>query len=81
MIAGFDNNFDGVLIDADLKYQKKKKKYGESWKNMAPHELRGKLFEELGELTASKKEDKYGESVDVVIVSLMLAKRIRETTQ
>lgn len=77
MFEGFDNNFDGVLIDANLKYQQKKREYGESWKNVSKEQLMQRLLKEIEELKdADTNTQKYKETIDVVNISLMLACRI-----
>jgi alpha-L-arabinofuranosidase len=75
----FDNNFNDILLDANTKYQLKKKKYNESWKEMDIIDLKYRLFAEIKEFeNAEDDEEMYNEALDIINVSLMLAKRLNE---
>ena len=75
----YDDNFDGVLSDADNIYQNKKREYGESWKDMSEEQLTRRLETEIQELREAKGlRSKYKECLDVINVTLMLAKRLLE---
>jgi len=77
MIEVFDDDFDGILIDADIKYQEKKKLYGLSWKDMSEEQLRRRFLVEVEELEeAETSMAKYSEAIDVINVALMLAHRL-----
>lgn len=72
----FNGNFDDVLEDANNVYQGHKKIKGESWKTCDISYLHSKLIEELDEFDATGHS--YKELLDVINVSLMMAKRLRD---
>ncbi len=75
----YDNNFNDVLEDAQLIYQQKKSKYGESWKDMSIRQLDNRLTEEIEEYEEAGSEG-YLELLDIINIALMLCKKIRPLT-
>lgn len=79
-MASFLSEFGAVIEDAKKKFDLKQVEYGDSWKQMSDHDLRRRLAEEYEEyLGAGTAEGEYTEMVDVVVVALMYATRIRGT--
>jgi len=71
--------FEFVLIDAMKKFESKRKKYKDSWKECSLDILRNKLdeeYEEWGEVKYIKLKE-YDELLDIINVALMLAERIK----
>lgn len=74
----FDNEFDDVLRNADLKYQRRKERYGDSWKQMSVKELYLRLSSEFIELkNAKSNEELNDELLDVINVALMMAQQLK----
>lgn len=74
----YDGNFDDILKEANEVYQGHKPKKGESWKTCDLQFLRNKLSEEVVEaLEEGGDNDEYGELLDIINISLMLAKRLK----
>lgn len=70
--------FKEILKDLDKAYEKNKKEKGDSWKKINPNELFDKFDEELKEFKeAQYMKDTYQELVDVLLVGMMLAQRIK----
>jgi len=68
--------FGKVLGDAESKYQRKKKVYGESWKEMSVDDLFFRLLDEELEFVRAK-ETKYDEAIDIINIACMLAEKVR----
>jgi len=69
-----------VLIDALIKYEKKKDKYDESWKTMSIEQLRSRMREEYSEwmdVCSLDAKAEYGEVLDILNMCLMLGNRLR----
>ncbi len=70
--------FKEILKDLDKAYEKNKKEKEDSWKKINPNELFDKFDEELKEFKeAQYMKDTYQELVDVLLVGMMLAQRIK----
>lgn len=75
----FDGNFNNILLNANVKYQLRKEKYGESWKDMSIMDLKVRLYQEISEFrTASNNKEQYNELIDIINISLMLSKKLDE---
>ena len=72
-------DFNNVLFDANVKYQSKKKVYGETWKTMNIISLNERLKEEFIEQQhAITSKEKYEELLDLINIALMMAERLRK---
>ncbi len=70
--------FREVLKDCEKEYQQESFEKGDSWKTMNIIDLHQKQEEEWDEyLDAQSSGDKYNELIDHILVSLMMAERIR----
>lgn len=72
---GFNEHFLSVLVSCKKKYNSKLKEYGESWKTCDLDFLRNRLDGEYREWT-NEDTNEYEELIDIINISLMLAKRI-----
>ena len=67
--------FTNIFWDVRETYIKNMKDKGESWKTLPMDFLHKKMSEELDEFSTS--EYSYDELIDVILVSLMIAKRLK----
>ena len=79
MVEVFDKKFNSVLIEADKKFERKKKEYGDSWLHMPFKELRKRLYNEYQEwmFDCDSEAQELEELIDIINISLMLGKRIQ----
>ncbi len=71
--------FRDVLIDCNIKYVAKKRKYDETWRTMPMYDLHRRLAEEIHELQYARTNDgEYKRLINVINVALMVAARRRE---
>ena len=78
----FNKEFDSVLSDASYKFRQKAKSYSDSWKTMEIGSLCIRLAGEYDEFGRAERQDNfkemYKELLDVINMSLMLAKRLAD---
>lgn len=79
LIDVYDGEFDDTIKEASFKYHEKKKKYGESWKEMNIMEIHRRWRGEISEFEDAFSADKmFKELLDVANLSLMFAERLRK---
>lgn len=75
----FNYTFLQILVDCKKKYDLRRERYGDTWRNITIPELRKKLNEEIDELQTTFSDDnEYEELLDVINMALMLATRKNE---
>jgi len=77
--SGFITMFWGVLDEAFRVYESHRDEKRDSWKDIPIHELRGLVVKEYFEWTATENDsiDEYHETIDLILVAMMLADRLR----
>lgn len=69
--------FEKVLKDCEDKFNSKKEKYGDSWKDMSDRDLYARMFQEIEELQWSDNfEEAYGEVLDVINCGIMFCAKL-----
>jgi len=72
------NPFEDILEEIRNLYNKHYPKKGDSWKKLPINVLWDKLEEEYNELKMTFEDKRYEELLDLILVALMLAKRLKK---